>query len=44
MGQTVRFGDADYPVDLGLDPLGLLRDPYPYFPRFRRRTRGEEQG
>ena len=38
MGQTVRPGNADYPVDPDLDPLGLdyLLDPYLHFPRFRR--------
>ena len=45
-GQTVRPGNADYPVDPDFDPLNLgqLLDPYSYFPRFRRGRCEEGQG
>jgi hypothetical protein len=46
MGQTLRPGNADYPVDPGCDPLSLdhLPDPYLYFPKFRSGIRQEGQG
>jgi hypothetical protein len=46
MGQTLRPGNVDYPVDPGFDPLSLdhLLDPYIYFPKFRRGIRQGDQG
>ena len=46
MGQTVRPGDADYPVDPDFDSLNLdhLLDPHLYFPKFRRGMRQGGQG
>jgi len=46
MCQTVRPGNADYPVDPDIDPLNLgqLLDPYQYSPRFRRGMCEEDRG